>query len=279
MRHYSEFFCKGSAICVLLLLFLAVKAVAADSCILIDTDADLDDYRAIATLASGQQNIRAIIVTEGISRRAEGAIAMQDFLRRSELTIPVLLGVSPDPDREREEPKKLPDWRKTAESLNGVLNPVGISSPAESDVAIAIRQRIKDCSKITLLVIGPWTSFMRYAAAILPRIDRIVAQGRPYPDEVGGEPDGFNCVYDKESCLAAFDLLVGRRLRAGRPLRIAWVDIPNNADACGLAEPGINEFGQKKFAFAPNVAWLESLRNAGGRARVIADILQNKVES
>jgi hypothetical protein len=129
MRHCSEFLCKGSAIAVFLLLFLAVKAVAADRCILIDTDADLDDYRAIAALASSEQQIRAIIVTEGISRRAEGAVAMQDFLRRSGLTIPVLLGAAPDPDRVREEPKKLPDWREIAESLNGVLDPAGISSP------------------------------------------------------------------------------------------------------------------------------------------------------
>lgn len=279
MRRCSEFLSKGSAICLFLLLLLAVRAVAADTCILIDTDADLDDYRAIAALASGKQIIRAIVVTEGVSRRAEGAVAMQDFLRRSELTIPVLLGVAPDPYREYEERKGLLDWRKIAESLNGVLNSVGISSPAESDVAIAIRPYINDCSKITLLMIGPWTSFMRYATAILPRIDRIVAQGRPYPDEIGGEPDGFNCVYDKQSCFAAFDLLVGRQLRGGRRLRTTWVDIPNNADVCGLAEPGIDESGQRKFAFAPNVAWLESLRNGGGRARVIAEILQNKVES
>jgi hypothetical protein len=206
-------------ICLLLLLSLAVRAAAADTCILIDTDADLNDYRAIAALASGKQ-IRAIIVTEGISRRAEGAVAMQDFLRRSELTIPVLVGVSPDPYREYEERKGLLDWRRIAESLNGVLNSVGISSPAESDVAIAIRPYINDCSKITLLMIGPWTSFMKYATAILPRIDRIVAQGRPYPDEIGGEPDGFNCVYDKQSCFAAFDLLAGRQLRGRR--RVPW---------------------------------------------------------
>lgn len=272
------FFLKISAICLLLLLSLTARAAAADSCILIDTDADLDDYRAIAALASGKQ-IRAIIVTEGISRRAEGAVAMQDFLRRSELTIPVLLGESPDPDREYEERKGLLDWRRTAESLNGVLNSDGISSPAEKDVAIAIRPYMHDCSKITLLVIGPWTSFMRYATAILPRIDRIVAQGRPYPDEIGGEPDGFNCVYDKQSCFAAFDLLVGRQLRVGQRLRTTWVDIPNNADVCGLAEPGIDRSGQRQFSYVPNVHWLESLRNAGGRASVIAEILQHKVES
>jgi hypothetical protein len=279
MRWCPEFFFKSFTICLLLSLTLAVRAVAANSCILIDTDADLDDYRAIAALASDKQMIRAIIVTEGVSRRAEGAVAMQDFLRRSELTIPVLLGVSPDPYREYEAPKGLLDWRKVAESLNGVLNSVGISSPAESDVAIAIRPYINDCAKITVLMIGPWTSFMRYATAILPRIDRIVAQGRPYPDEVGGEPDGFNCVYDKQSCFAAFDLLVGRQLRGGRRLRTTWVDIPNSADVCGLAEPGIDQSGHRKFAFAPNRAWLESLRDAGGRARVIAEMLQNKVES
>jgi Inosine-uridine preferring nucleoside hydrolase len=261
------------------LLLLAVRAAAADSCIVIDTDAGLDDYRAIAALASSQQNVRAIIVTEGISRRAEGAVAMKDFLRRSELAIPVLLGAGPDPNRKFEEPKGLPDWRKTAESLNGVLNSVGISSPAERDVAIALRQYIEDCPKITLLMIGPWTSFMHYAAAILPMVDRLIAQGRPFPDEIGGEPFGFNCDYDRPSCIAAFDLLVGRQLREGRRLRTTWVDIPNNAEACGLAEPGIDGSGRHVFAFAPDMAWIESLRNAGGRAKVIAEILQSNVWS
>jgi hypothetical protein len=95
----SDFILKVTTSLLLLLLWTARAAAAADSCVLIDTDADLDDYRAIAALASGKQ-IRAIIVTEGISLRTEGAVAMQDFLRRSELTIPVLLGASPDPYRE-----------------------------------------------------------------------------------------------------------------------------------------------------------------------------------
>jgi Inosine-uridine preferring nucleoside hydrolase len=285
MRHRSALFFKMSTVCLFILLLSVVRTVAADRCILIDTDAGLDDYRAIAALASGKDVVRAIIVTEGISRRAEGAVAMQDFLLRSELTIPVLLGATPDLQREPnnyreyEARKKLLSWRKVAESLNGVLNSVGISSPAESDVATAIRPYISDCSKITLLVIGPWTSFMRYATAILPRIDRIVAQGRPHPDEIGGEPDGFNCVYDLPSCFAAFDLLVGRQQRVGQRLGATWVDIPNNAEACGLAEPGVDGSGKRVFAFAPDVAWLESLRDAGGRAKVIAEILQNQMES
>ena len=53
MHRRSELFCKFSAVCFFL-LSLALRAVAADNCILIDTDADLDDYRAIATLASGK---------------------------------------------------------------------------------------------------------------------------------------------------------------------------------------------------------------------------------
>lgn len=262
----------------LLLPPMTTQASAVEGCVLVDSDADLDDYRAIAALASTKQ-IRAIIVTEGISRPAQGTLAMQDFLRRSDLEIPVVLGASPDPHRNYEERSGFKEWRAAAESLNGTLDTRGLSSLSQTDIALALRPYINKCAKITLLVIGPWTSFVRYAAELLPKVDRIVAQGRPYPDEDGGEPDGLNCTYDEPSCLAAFDLLVGRQRRAGRRLRTSWVDIPNNVEVCGLAEAGVDRSGKRQYAFAPREDWLESLLKAGGRAKVIADILKNNVNS
>jgi hypothetical protein len=80
-------------------------------------------------------------------------------------------------------------------------------------------------------------------------------------------------------CLSAFDLLTGHQLRAGRRLRTSWVDIPNNVESCGLAEPGIDKSGKRQFAFAPREDWLDELRAAGGRTKVIADILQSNVDS
>jgi hypothetical protein len=115
---------------------------------------------------------------------------------------------------------------------------------------------------------------MRYAPELLDRMDRIVAQGRPYPDEIGGKPSGMNCIYDLNACLAAFDMLVGRQQRMDRNLRAEWVDIPNDPVSCGSAEPGVDGEGKRLYAFSPTDKWVATLDTAGGPAKVIAEILQ-----
>ncbi len=124
-------------------------------------------------------------------------------------------------------------------------------------------------------MIGPWTSFLRYAAEVLERVDRIVAQGRPYPDELSGQPGGFNCRYDLDSCFAAFDLLVGRQQRADRRVRTDWVDIPNGLQPCGKAEPGVDENGTRLYAFRPDSNWITALEQTkGGFAPIVAAMLR-----
>jgi hypothetical protein len=115
---------------------------------------------------------------------------------------------------------------------------------------------------------------MRYAAEILGRVDRIVAQGRPYRDEPSGQPAGFNCIYDQDACYAAFDLLVGRQQRADRTLRADWIDIPNSPEPCGSAEPGIDAQGKRVYAFRPTAEWAQELEQAGGMARVVGEMLR-----
>ena len=118
----------------------------------------------------------------------------------------------------------MPAWRRAAEQLNGILtNPISPSIQTDGDFVRTLRRLTAKCSTVSLLVIGPWTSFLRYAADLLPKVDRITVQGRPYPDEPGGEPAGFNCVYDIEPCRTSFDLLTGRQLRADRRLRVTVI--------------------------------------------------------
>jgi hypothetical protein len=114
---------------------------------------------------------------------------------------------------------------------------------------------------------------MRYGAEMLGRVNRIVAQGRPYRDELGGQPKGFNCEYDQDACYAAFDLLVGRRQRADPNLRADWVDIPRSPETCGSAEPGIDAKGDKLWAFAPLASWAEDLKGMGGMAALVGKML------
>lgn len=264
---------------VLAVSCLAVRAPAAappadGRCIVVDSDAGLDDFRAVAALAATNR-IVAIVVTEGLARPVEGAGAMEALLKRAGLSIPVLVGASPNPTRRYRPDARLAEWRSNTERLNGILAaPVAATDQPVNDITLAMRERTVGCDRISVLVIGPWTSFMRYATDILSRIDRIIAQGRPYPDETGGLPSGFNCLYDEDACLAAFDLLVGRQQRAGRRVRADWVDIPTSPESCGSAEPGIDAQGRTLYAFTPVEEWIPELDRAGGMARVVADVLR-----
>jgi hypothetical protein len=271
--HWSPHVVLFAAIC-LTASTLAVAQPNDGRCILIDSDAALDDFRAVAVLAP-KHHIAAIVVTEGISRPVEGAGAIEALLSRGGPPIPVIAGASPNPDRGYKPPSALEVWRNNAERLNGTLPaPVTPSLPQPGDIAAALRRYTANCSKISLLVIGPWTSFLRYAAEILGRVDRIVAQGRPYQDEPSGQPAGFNCIYDQDSCFAAFDLLVGRQQRADRRLRVDWIDIPNSPEPCGSAEPGIDAQGRPLYAFRPTAAWSQDLAQAGAMARIVGEMLR-----
>lgn len=258
-----------------LVLLLGLCSVGlAEDCILIDSDADLDDFRAVATLAPTRQVV-AVIVTEGIARAYEGAGAMQSFATRAKLALPVIVGASADPRRDYKPDIRLPVWRSAAERLNGVLEKPAAPSPeARVPFLQSLRDLTSRCSKVSLLVIGPWTSFLQYAPMLLPKIERITVQGRPYPDEPGGEPEGFNCRYDYDACLTAFDLLMGRQLRSDRKLRANWIDIPNDPQRCGSAEPGVDQTGKRIFAFSPTNKWADDLLQADGAAAVIGEILK-----
>jgi Inosine-uridine preferring nucleoside hydrolase len=245
-------------------------------CVIIDTDADLDDIRAIAALVGSKQVI-AIVTTEGIARSKEGASAVEHFLQRIGANIPVIPGELPNPERDYHPDPDLPKWRDAAEHLNGTFpNLSQRPEDAPGSIATALISLVKkrsDCHHLELLIIGPWTSFMRYGPELLDRVDLIVAQGRPEPDELEGQPAGFNCRYDLNSCLSAYDLLVGRRLRMDRHLQANWVDIPQSPVSCGSAEPGVDAEGAKVHPFRPTLEWAGQLHEAGGAAAAVSEIL------
>jgi len=173
-------------------------------------------------------------------------------------------GASTAPGREHDPAfvGGLPGWRATAETLNGTLPPRDGAALPEvvpaPPVEEAVGRLTADCARITLLAIGLWTSFLRYADRIIARVGAVVAQGSPYPDdEVRGESDGWNCRYDWAACREAFVLLGRRRLRAD------WVDIPQGERSCGWAEPGRNAGGERVFAFTPNVEMARALAPDG----------------
>ena len=169
--------------------------------------------------------------------------------------------------------------RAVAESLNGTVRRPLFPHTRFGNLAPALLELTKDCTRVELLIIGPWTSFMRYAPPLLGKVDAIVAQGRPAPDELDAEPGGFNCTYDRDSCLAAFDMLVGRRVRADRHLRALWMDIPHSPVGFGSAEAGVKSDGSPAYPFSPTIGWLDELKKSGGAAAVFSDVLANQPNS
>ena len=253
-------------------------------CVIVDTDAHLDDIRAIAVLAASSKKVVAIVTTEGIATPKAGKAAIEHFLGQIDVNIPVVQGAQPNQNRDYAADPDLSEWRKTAESLNGTfLNPSleqhsddskGREPGADPNTIVdELWPLLKGCHHVELLVIGPWTSFMRYGPELLDRIDLIVAQGRPDPDELEGLPAGFNCLYDLHSCLSAYDLLVGRRLRMDRHLRANWVDIPQSLVPLASADAGVDASGNRAYPYSPTCEWAADLRKAGNGAAVVSEIL------
>ena len=244
-------------------------------CVLVDSDAGLDDLRAIAVLAP-HRRIAAVVATEGIATPRGGARALRAYLHGT--GIPVVEGASPpqgrslDPSRLR----GLDKWRANAEALNGTLTPSSFAASPEGEPASSVGaevQRLSEgCAQLTLLAIGPWTSFVRYGDIVGGRLVQVVAQGSPVPDDdARGQPAGWNCQYDSASCQAAFTLL------GQKGLRVRWVDIPQGANTCGSAEPGRDAVGGRVYAFTPNLEMAQALASSSGMlpARLSRVMLHN----
>lgn len=210
---------------------VGLPALAADqpnarSCLVVDTDAGLDDYRALAIVVP-KREVRAVVVTEGISGVPNGATAVSMFLASRGGTAPVIPGLAsatpPNYDW-------LPAVRAGAERLNNFLHsavPFGDTrGRLTRDVAAAVR----GCGRVDVLALGPWTSYLAYASA-LGRNVHVTASGRPLAEN---NPDNFNCEYDLPACRAA-----APTLKRGT----VFVDLPP-AGGYAPTETMVDRFGQ-----------------------------------
>ena len=197
----------------------AVAAGAPGACILVDTDAAVDDFRAVTVLLRSTRVV-GIVATEGIALPARGAMAMAHLVAASPSpAVTVLVGMqSAAPSNE----SWLPEARANAERLNGFLAeavPLPEGSRALED---EVERITKDCGEVRAVVIGPWSSFVRYRARLGGKLRLVVTQGLPLEDVPQGRSPGFNCRYDLTACRQAHEAL--------RPARLGvWVDVPRNA--------------------------------------------------
>lgn len=186
---------KAVLLTAVLALVWAGLGVAAPAdpktCLVVDTDVGVDDYRALAVVAPAR-DVRAVVVTEGISGVPNGTTAMSMFLAGP----PVLPGLaSPNPPAY----DWLPPVRAAAERMNNFLGAAVPARGTPDRLAAGVRAAVRGCGRVELLVLGPWTSYPRYAAALGGPI-RIVASGRSFAEN---NPDNFNCEYDLAACRAA----------------------------------------------------------------------------
>ena len=199
---------------------LAADRPAADprACLIVDTDVGLDDYRAIA-VALPAREVRAVVVTEGISGVQHGATAVSMFLAARGATPPVLTGLaSADPPAY----DWLPAARAGAERINNFLHSAVPFGGDADRLARETRAAVRGCDRVDVLVLGPWTSYLRYARVLGSNV-HVIASGRPFAEN---NPDNFNCEYDLAACRTAVALL-------DRAREAVFVDLP----AAGAYDP------------------------------------------
>jgi inosine-uridine nucleoside N-ribohydrolase len=184
----------------------------AQACLVVDTDVATDDLRAFAVLFP-QSNLRAVVVTEGISSVPRGSTAIALFLASGQSLAPVIPGLAAAAPPAYDW---LPAARKAAERMNNFLSESVPFAASPNKLKLALVAALKGCPRVDLLVLGPWSSFVEYGPMLRPLIRRVVASGRPVAEN---NPDNFNCVYDQPACEKADKFL--RKIHAG-----AWVDLP-----------------------------------------------------
>lgn len=189
------------------------STTTSSACLVVDTDLGLDDYRAIAALLPSRQ-AKAFVVTEGVSGVQNGATTLGMFLASRGQTPPVLAGYSsPNPP----DYDWLPVARIGAERLDNYLAAPVPYGQSPSAMVRGVADAVRGCTKVDLLVLGPWSSFLRYASVLGNNVNVIVS-GRSYAED---NNDQFNCDYDYAACRTAAGLL--RYARS-----VVYVDLPTD---------------------------------------------------
>lgn len=198
-------------------------------CLLVDTDGNLDDLRALAVLAPFS-TIRAVIVTDGMVPVVEGTGVLKSFLGQlpGPKAIPVLAGAgraitSPSPPSWSWLAGARADVSRVYKALSILgASPLPAPSPSQQTIAQSVSTHLEGCKAVGLLMIGPWSSFLLYQAPVLGRLAFVVAQGRsPFDATPEGnlEWDRVNCKFDRDACTFAQGVL--------QQVPMYWVDLPD----------------------------------------------------
>lgn len=218
-----------------------MQDVQATPCVLIDTDAGIDDFRAIPPVIANR-DVRAIVVTEGAADARQGATAVAKLIATpGSATIPIIVGASAT-DSPLSSAAWLKPIRDAAATANGYLSgPTLAPDYTRRGLVTGVRDALRGCASAEVLLIGPFTSFVRYSPKVRGIVSSVVMQGKPLEGDPTQRPGStsFNCGYDEASCREAFAQLRG--------LRPAWVDVPRGTTP----------------AYQPTMASVDQLRQEG----------------
>ncbi|MBB2988610.1 inosine-uridine nucleoside N-ribohydrolase [Mycolicibacterium iranicum] len=224
------------------------------SCVVIDTDLDIDDMMTIPAVV-GARHVAAIVTTEGFTLPGLAAPAISRLLAQPGLrTIPVVTGDGvhrSEPDIASSFGDFVLVFRALMHRLNNFL-PAALPPTAPEDYVQRVVDAVTDCTRVDVLVLGPFTSFENYSPAIRSAIGRVVISGRPLKGSRELEAvESFNCGYDKPSCEKVFhEQLPG--------LDHTFVDVPRSD--CDLTP---NRAGCVGSVHGPTLAMARALGPAG----------------
>ncbi|PRC41749.1 hypothetical protein C6A85_000000114040 [Mycobacterium sp. ITM-2017-0098] len=234
----------------------AAGAVPADSCVVIDTDFDIDDLMTIPTVV-GARRVAAVVTTEGFTVPGRGASAVARLLAEpGQRAIPVVVGAGvgrSEADITATFGDFVLDFRALMDRMNNFLPAALPPAPARGDYVQQVVDAVADCSRVDVLALGAFTSFVNYSPAIRSKIGRVVITGRPVQGDVEHDEvsESFNCGYDRTSCVTAFhEQLPG--------LDHAFVDVPRTD--CDLTP---NTAGCTGTVYGPTLAMARSLGPVG----------------
>jgi hypothetical protein len=180
-------------------------------CVLIDNDYDIDDMMAIP-LVIGNRHVAAIVQTEGYSLPGPAAAALDALLHGASQPAPqqpmkILVGGSQVHGPGQIGPG-LPFVREMMRRSNGLLT--SAPAPWESQPAYPelVRQALSGCRDVSVLLTGPFTSFIHYLPLIRDRVKQVVFTGKIIGQDGRVSAKGsFNCSYDLSACRTAVQML------------------------------------------------------------------------
>src|SRR6266566_2505889 len=140
------------------LMVLLAVSLAAQSPVIIDTDAGSDDLMAIAFLVSRKDvKIEAITIVDGLAHVSAGAANVLRLLQLAGTTgVPVYSGAEEPLERTAPFPA---EWRRTSDNLPGVKLPVAKRKPERRRATDFLVERLADPGRpVSILALGPLTN-------------------------------------------------------------------------------------------------------------------------